>query len=143
LRLILPAAVLLLASCQAGSPQPAFEATNAFIYAPLTPAQGAGYFVLHNRTPEPDTLLAVTVDWARATTIHQTSESDGMVRMSHLSHVAVPAMDSLTLAPGGIHLMFMDLSRMPVAGDTVQIQLHLQRGGVVAVRAAVRPYGQE
>lgn len=143
MRLLLSAALLLLAACQAPPAGPEYEATGAFIYAPLTPAQGAGYLVLHNRTGVADTLVAVSVDWARQTTIHQTVEDGGMMRMSHLSEVPVPAGDSVVLAPGGIHLMFMNLSRMPVAGDSVLIALQLRRGGRIEARAEVRPYGQE
>lgn len=143
MRRLLPVTFIGLVACGPAGARPDFEATGAFIYAPLTPAQGAGYLVLHNRSASADTLEAVSVDWARHTTIHQTTEEGGMVRMSHLSEVTIPARDSVVLAPGGIHLMFMDLSRMPVAGDSVVLLLRLRRAGTVEARAEVRPYGQE
>jgi len=137
-----------MAACSAPAPAadgrdtPPVVVTGAFVYTPITAAQAAGYLVLHNRASVPDTVQSVEVDWANHASIHQTSETDGMVRMSHLERLVVGARDSVVLEPGGIHLMFMDLSRLPVAGDTVELTLQLARGGRILVAAAVRPYGQ-
>lgn len=148
MRWLHPWTFLALAACSAPAPAadegdtPEVVVAGAFVYAPITAAQAAGYLVLHNRASTPDTVRAVEVDWASHASIHQTSETDGMVRMSHLEVLVVPARDSVVLAPGGIHLMFMDLSRLPVAGDTVELTLQLARGGRIVVPAAVRAYGQ-
>ena len=149
MRLRDPWMLLALVACSAGPPDtedeptPAIVATNAFVYAPLTAAQAAGYLVVHNRSATPDTVQTIEADWAREASIHETTEADGMVRMSHLAVLVVPARDSVVLAPGGIHLMFMGLSRLPVAGDTVELRLGLSRAGQLVVPAVVRPYGQE
>ena len=139
--------LLILVACSPNAPgaEPGageITATGAYVYAPLTAAQASGYLVLPNPAAEPDTLVAVSVDWAAQAGVHETLEVDGMVRMRHRDRLVLPARDSVVLAPGGLHLMFMNLGRLPVAGDTVELRLEFSRGGSLAVPAPVRAYGQ-
>lgn len=122
---------------------PVLEATGAFLFAPITEAQAGGYFVLHNRAEATDTILEVSADWADHAMIHETREEGGRVRMSHVPALPVPARDSVVLRPGGLHVMLMRLSRMPVAGDTVAWSLRMSSGATVRVVAPVVAYGQE
>ncbi len=152
---LLPGLLALTAACGSESPPaeepevppepPALtlEATGPFLFAPITEAQAGGYFTLHNRAETADTILEVVADWADHAMIHETREEDGRVRMSHLSVLPVPARDSVVLRPGGLHVMLMRLSRMPVAGDTVEWSLRMSSGATVRVLAPVVAYGQE
>lgn len=125
------------------APGPMLEATSAFLFAPITEAQAGGYFVLHNRGEAADTILEVSADWADHGMVHETREEGGRVRMSHVPVLPVPARDSVVLRPGGLHVMLMRLSRMPVAGDTVAWSLRMSSGATVRVVAPVVAYGQE
>lgn len=125
------------------APRPVLEATGAFLFAPITEAQAGGYFVMHNRGERPDTIVEISADWAEDGMVHETREEGGRVRMSHLPLLAVPARDSVVLRPGGIHVMLMRLSRMPVEGDTVEWSVRFASGAEVRVVAPVRAYGQE
>ncbi|MFN2316789.1 MAG: copper chaperone PCu(A)C [Gemmatimonadales bacterium] len=124
-------------------PAPTLEATGAFLFAPITEVQAGGYFVMHNRGELPDTIVEIAAEWAERGMMHETREEGGRVRMSHLPLLAVPARDSVVLRPGGIHVMLMRLSRMPVAGDTVEWSLRMSSGATVRVVAPVVAYGQE
>lgn len=148
--------VAVLAACGGGRPDqpddaeraapaaaPVLEATGAFLFAPITEAQAGGYFVLHNRGALADTLVEVSADWADHGMIHETREEEGRVRMAHVPRLAVPPADSVVLRPGGLHLMLMGLSAMPVPGDTVAWVLRMSSGATLRVRAPVVPYGQE
>lgn len=126
-----------------GPPAEGLEATNAFLFAPITEAQAGGYFTLHNRGAQPDTLVEILADWADQGMIHETREEGGRVRMSHLSVLPVPARDSVVLRPGRLHVMLMRLSRMPAPGDTVEWSLRMSSGATVRVLAPVVAYGQE
>lgn len=146
--------LLLLAAC--GGPPPAaeepaaehlplagLEVSGAFLFAPITEAQAAGYFTLHNRGEVADTIVEVVADWADHGMIHETREEGGRVRMSHVAALAVPAGDSVVLQPGGLHVMLMRLARMPEPGDTVEWLLRMSSGAEVRVVAPVVAYGQE
>jgi copper(I)-binding protein len=117
--------------------------SGAFLFAPITEAQAAGYFILHNRGEAADTIVEVSADWADHGMIHETREEGGRVRMSHVAALAVPARDSVVLQPGGLHVMLMRLSRMPEPGDTVAWLLRMSSGAEVRVVAPVVAYGQE
>jgi hypothetical protein len=45
--------------------------------------------------------------------LHMQVPDGGMVRMEHIAAAPVPPRDSLVLAPGGTHLMLVNLSNCP------------------------------
>ncbi len=49
----------------------------------------------------------------------------------------IPAGATVVLEPGGLHLMFMDLHRPLVEGDTVTITLTFERAGTIDVPLVV------
>ena len=117
------------------------EVHGAFAFAPPTTSEAAGYFTVVNRGGLPDTLLALTSPIAGGAMIHGQVPDGGMVRMVHIDAPAVPARDSLVLAPGGTHLMLMTLDRLPRPGDTIAVTLTFARAGAVNVGLPVHAYG--
>lgn len=47
--------------------------------------------------------------------LHETTEEGGIVRMRPLDHVTIPPGETVSLAPGGKHLMLFGLDRGPEA----------------------------
>ena len=117
------------------------EIHGAFAFAPPTTSEAAGYFTVVNHGSSPDTLVSVTSPIATSAMLHQQVPEGGMVRMEHVAAAPVPAGDSLVLAPGGTHLMLMNLSQLPTPGDSIAVSLVFARAGSVTVRMPVRPYG--
>jgi copper(I)-binding protein len=144
-RLVLPVLLALAGACTAREPRTIaagdLEVRGAFAFAPPTASEAAGYFTIVNRGREPDTLLTATSPIAGAAMLHGQVPDGGMVRMEHISAPAIPAGDSLVLAPGGTHLMLMTLDRLPKAGDTIAVTLTFARAGAVNVSLPVRAYG--
>lgn len=70
--------------------------------------------------------------------IHRTVEAGGVVRMEPQTTQPIEAGATLTLAPGGLHLMLIDPRRRLTAGDRVQIRLRLDGGVTVPATAEVR-----
>ena len=50
----------------------------------------------------------------------------------------IPANESVTLEPGGFHLMLMDLQESLVAGETVSLTLTFESGKEITVDAEIR-----
>jgi copper(I)-binding protein len=50
----------------------------------------------------------------------------------------IPANATVTLAPHGLHLMFMGVAQPFAAGEEIPIRLTFERAGVREVRLAVR-----
>jgi len=71
--------------------------------------------------------------------LHKSEDSSGMAMMMDVPNVTVPAHGSVTLAPGGYHLMCMQPDMK--VGDTVKMTLMLQGGASVVVAAPV--YGAQ
>jgi copper(I)-binding protein len=128
----------LLAGC-AGSPRPAITVDDAWVRpSAMMDRAGAAYMVIHNNSASDDRLLAVSSDVAETIELHESKEMEGMMQMSPVEAIAVPAGGSATLAPGGLHVMLIGLTRELVPGSSVALQLHFENAGEVGVNAEVR-----
>jgi hypothetical protein len=66
----------------------------------------------------------------------------GMGVMAPLPALVVPAHSSVTFAPGGDHLMLEGLTQRLTIGQTVVIDLHFARAGLLPVPISVVPLGR-
>ena len=100
---------------------------------------GAGYLTIMNMGEQEDVLIRVDAPFARHTEIHEIKMDGDIAKMRPLqSGLKIPAGQSVNLAPGGLHLMFMDLQRPLKAGDTHTIVLHFKYHGEVRALLTVR-----
>lgn len=76
-----------------------------------------------------DRLAGAQCDRAAMTQVHAVTESDGMARMREADHVDVPPRGSVVFAPGGLHLMLMNLAAPLVAGQRFEVTLTFERSG--------------
>ena len=67
-----------------------------------------------------------------------TTTGGGMMGMQPVNEITIPAGQTLTLKPGGYHVMVMDLKKELKAGDTIPVTLTFGRSGDVDVTATVR-----
>jgi hypothetical protein len=141
------AAVLLLALTLARVAAPADAADTAprdvsvsAAWARATPpglAVAAVYLTMHGGA-QADRLVGAATPRAAMAQIHIVSEDAGMTRMRPTEGVAVPARQSVTLAPQGTHIMLMDLPRPLVAGERFPLTLVFEHAGKLAVEVEVR-----
>lgn len=102
----------------------------------------AGYLSIRNTGEEADTLKGVAVSFARRSEIHEMAMSGGTMMMRPLPDGLVIAPgDTVTLQPGGLHLMFMGLTERPGEGETVRVTLTFDRAGEVTLDAPVASLG--
>jgi len=72
-------------------------------------------------------LIAADSSIAGVTQVHQMSMKGGVMRMSEVEGgLALPAGETVTLKPGGYHIMLMDLKQPVQAGDAVDLTLTLR-----------------
>lgn len=80
---------------------------------------------------------------ARIVEIHEMKMDGGVMKMSAIDRLPLPAGKAVDLKPGGYHVMLMDLAQPLKAGDTVPITLTVVdkagKAQKVEVRAGVRP----
>jgi copper(I)-binding protein len=134
------AAMLLLAagSAAAESPGGAVVVTDAWIAkAPPSARNLAAYLSLKNG-PRPDALLSVKTPAAAVAELHETRKADGVTRMRKQAGIALAPNAELLLAPGGRHIMLINVKQALKPGDKVPLALTFRRAGVVNVQAEVR-----
>jgi len=137
----LAAAAVLATACTARQPAVGnLEVHGAFLFAPPTASEAAGYFTVVNHGSTPDTIVKITSPAAASVMLHGQVPDGGMVRMQHIDAASIAPGDSLVLAPGGTHLMLMNLSRLPQPGDSVGLTLVFARAGAMTVTLPVRSY---
>jgi len=89
--------------------------TDAYMpEVPPVSRTAAVYLKLKNTTDSPLILTGAATSIAKHVMIHQTVESQGMVKMQHQSSIVIPPGGSLEFAPGGTHIMLMGLQKEPI-----------------------------
>ena len=101
----------------------------------------AGFGVLANSSDEDITLVSAASPAAPRMELHEMAMTDsGMVMRQKEGGFVVPAGESLTLEPGGLHLMFMGLTTPIKAGDEVPITLTFDDGSTLTVMPVAKPF---
>jgi len=88
-------------------------------------------------------LVAVASPAAARAELHSMALDDGVMRMRPLERIELPAGKAVVLAPGGLHVMLIDLKQPLKRGDSVPVtltvlQLNSGSRSVFTVRAEVR-----
>lgn len=159
------AATALLAGC--GGDGGAVEVSDAWARtSPSMASAGAAYMEIANAGDSDDALMGAAVDPSIAATveIHETVTMDadtgemgtdtttgemgtettmgdmggGMMTMQPVERIDIPAGGSVSLEPGGYHVMFLDLAAPFEAGDSIEITLTFENSGEQVVTAEVR-----
>jgi copper(I)-binding protein len=132
--------VALLVACgnATGGAASAVSVTDAWVQSPATDRTGAAYMVIQNRGSTADKLLSASTDICRVAELHETHEMGGMMQMSPLASIEVPAGGKAELKPGGMHVMLIDLTRELKTGEKVTLKLKFEKAGEVTVTADVR-----
>ncbi len=120
----------------------AIQVSTAYVAEPITGDRTALYFTIENQGSVDDALISVKSPVARRVEIHRTTHSGGIARMQQISRVEVRANGRVRLAPGGLHIMLLDLERSPEVGEIVEAELEFLRAGRMRIEAEVRPYAE-
>ena len=132
---------LFLAACSSGSGASggSLAVSGAWVRVPTSPDTTAAYLTIVNGTNADDTLVGVSTAAAASAGLHRTTtDSSGMTGMQMTDSVHVPAGGTVSLAPGGYHIMLMGLTGDLIAGGTIELVLAFEHAGVVKVTAEVR-----
>lgn len=96
---------------------------------------GAAYGTITNNGTEPDTLVAIVSTVAPAIEVHQMVEQEGIMRMRGMKWpIIIEPGDSLTMVPGGTHLMLMELHQSLKLGDSITLHLRFAQAGEREIR---------
>ncbi|MBS1302298.1 copper chaperone PCu(A)C [Loktanella sp. SALINAS62] len=99
--------------------------------AAATAMTSAGYLTVLNTGAEADTLIAVEAPFTRVELHSAITDADGITRMvKQETGIVIAPGETLTLAPGGFHVMFMGLNGDALeVGEAVEGTLVFERAG--------------
>lgn len=148
------ALALLAAAAACGSPQTPETPENSSAAADLpqgleirdpwaAPTPGgvdvsAGYLSIANGGAA-DRLVSVSSPRAGRVEVHEMRmDGDVMIMRQVEGGLAIPASETVTLAPGGLHLMFMGVTQPFAAGEEIPVTLTFENAGVRELALPVR-----
>ncbi|GAB4299711.1 MAG: copper chaperone PCu(A)C [Roseovarius sp.] len=113
------------------------EIIHPYIFATAPTAKAAGgYVTISNDGAQEDALIAVSAPFPKVA-LHRSVEQDGVMRMQPVERVDIPAGETVELAPGGHHIMFMGLAGPLAVGDAVPVRLRFEKAGEIEVNFTV------
>lgn len=103
---------------------------------------GGGYLTVTNTGVEADTLVSVASTASEKTELHMMKTEDGVMTMRPAEGgIEIPAGGTLTLEPGGYHIMFIRPKAPFKQGESVPLTLNFAKAGAVRVELVVSPIG--
>lgn len=102
----------------------------------------SGYLKLSNEGSSSDRLIALSTDLAERTEIHEMQLVDDVMTMRRLEDgLEIPEGGAVELKPGGFHLMFVNITKAPLAGERYKVKLVFEKAGAVDAEFTVEPMG--
>jgi copper(I)-binding protein len=100
---------------------------------------GVVYLTISNSGDEADALTGGETDRAERVEVHEMIVENQTARMQPVDGpLPIPAGETVTLEPGGLHIMLVNLTDDNVVGDVFEITLTFERAGEVTVPVPVR-----
>ncbi|NLP62487.1 copper chaperone PCu(A)C [Paraburkholderia sacchari] len=121
----------------------ALTAQNAWVRWLPNDLPAAGYVTLKNDGDKPVDLVNVTSDDYGMVMLHQTVSNGSTQKMMMVHKATVPAHGTLSIAPGGYHLMLEHAKHKIAPGDTVHVKLQFSDGATLDTPFAVKPPSQQ
>ena len=119
--------------------------TQAWSRATPSGAKVAGaYLTVENKGTAPDRLLGGGGDVAGRVEIHEMTMDNGVMKMRPLDKgLAIEPGKTVKFAPGGYHLMLLDLKTQFKQGDKVPVTLEFEKAGKVQLMLDVHGVGAQ
>lgn len=117
--------------------------SNAWVRSPAPGQKVAGAY-MELVSDATATLLGASSPAAGRVELHSMALEAGVMKMRPVENIALPPGKTVKLAPGGLHIMLLDLKRPLKEGDKVRLTLSIRRAGAtshVSVEAEVRTAG--
>ena len=102
---------------------------------------GAAYLEVRNSGGQPDRLLSASTAAAKRVEMHVTQRDGEVMKMREVKALDIAARGTLKLAPGGAHLMLVELAQPLKEGERLRLRLRFERAGEIETELQVRALG--
>jgi copper(I)-binding protein len=105
---------------------------------------GGGYLTIENKGSAPDRLIGGSADIADRVQVHEMAVNNGVMTMRPLDKgLVIEPGKTVRLAPGGYHLMLLDLKSPLKQGDRLPVTLQFEKAGKVSLSLDVQSIGAQ
>ena len=109
---------------------------------PKGATSGAGYMAIINKGTTPDRVNCVSSDASAQCQIHSMTMEGGVMKMRPVEGgLEIKPGETITLKPGGFHVMFVDLKHRLDQGKVVKATLKFDKAGTIDVEYPVAAIG--
>jgi copper(I)-binding protein len=119
--------------------------SSAYAHATV-PGQRVGAAYMEIISPYSTVLKRIESGAAEYVEVHQMQMRDGVMRMRRIEELKMPAGKEVELAPGGVHLMLVQLKEPLKPGEVVPLKMIFAgadgKDVEIQVNASVRPLGK-
>ncbi len=143
--LLLSLVTIALAACSSGGGSTAtgggfVTVSGAWVREGAAGGTTAAYLQVTNGRLSDDVLVGVSTDAAQKGSLHETTtdKKTGMTGMQPVDGITIPAGRTVTLEPGGYHIMLEGLTAGLKAGSQIRMVLTFEQSGPLNVTAEVR-----
>lgn len=98
----------------------------------------AGYFHIQNSSSEDKVIVSAESSCSKRVEIHEHTFVDGLMKMQQVKSLRVKKGESVSLTPGGYHLMMFEVTDNLKRGKFCDIHLTFQDGAKQSFKAPVR-----
>lgn len=98
----------------------------------------AMFLTLTNHTDRQHALIAASSLLADRVELHAHRMENGLAMMRPVQRIAIPAGESVTLQPGGLHVMLLGIRRPIQPGDCAAVTFTFETGDQIQVTAPIR-----
>jgi len=109
---------------------------------PKGAASGAGYMTITNKGTTPDAVSCVSDNASAQCQIHTMTMEGGVMKMRPVEGgLEIKPGETVTLQPGGYHIMFVNLKHSLEQGQSVKATLKFEHAGTVDVEYPIAAIG--
>ncbi len=113
------------------------DVTDPWVREPIPGRMmSAAFMQLSNTGTTDKVLVSARADWAGSIEIHTHLNDNGVMRMRQIESLTIPAGGTVSLQPGGLHLMLFRL-QLPLS-DPLMLELCFADGKCQTVAAEIR-----
>ena len=129
--LLLLLVLVFVAACE---PSPPLRASEAWVrVSPPSHRVTAGFLTLHNQSASDIAVVAASSPVAERVEVHAHLHEGGVMRMREVERLEIAAGTSLSLKPGGYHLMLFGVHEALQSGQQYPLTLKTEAGLSITV----------
>lgn len=116
------------------------EVENPYVrMVPPGAAATAAFMVLKNTGDQDHALVSAKAYINKVTELHTHIHDNGVMRMRQVKQIDLPAGQAVSLQPGGLHIMLINLTEPVKDGEKIKIDLTFDDGSTKTIEAIGKP----